>query len=546
LVVNNRNFHFLSVRVVEVKKGTKMRCALFLLGIFLALSTNALGQSCEWPAGGRQDASAPSPSQLMAESIRDGEGRDRDDERRDHDQVYWFVPLYGFQPDGAGGVKPYVQLDYMNLFAADSPWAQARGRIRIFKIYGGLVRAGPDSAMATIFAYLKQHHIALGLEWGPLTATAQCGANVEGYSAGPSDAIQAALKIKSLGGELAYVAMDEPLYFGHYSQGPATCQAPIATVAQQAGATALAFKSIFPDVQIGDIEPVNSVVNAAGADKWLADTKAWIEGFRNAAGFPLAFFHNDADWSVPLNRFIPDLQGLLEREEIPFGMIFDGADYPVSDAGWMAAAEEHIQAYNHSGNAPPDHVIFQTWNAFPTHALPETSPTAQSYLVDFYFSPQAQLSPAQILSKTKNAVLLPAGAVFWRSDCDLNTLGAAAANPVNEVAYSFCLVLARAAGPAGLQAFAPALANHSITLQFVLDAGFTSTEFQTRFSVASMSNSDFVAFLYGLVLFRLPTREESDRYVTALERGIDNRQQVFDSIIHTPEFVAKNPILSAL
>ena len=479
-----------------------------------------------------------------ADDNRDSDGRDRDDTQRRRDQLYWFAPLYAYVTDGAGGVKPLVQLDYMNVFTADSPWARARSHIRIVKIYPQLVDFGPDSAMSTIFAYLNQHHLALGLEYGPLTATAQCGQNVEGYSAGPSDAIRAALKIKSLGGNLAYVSMDEPLYFGHYSQDPGTCQSPIALLAQQAGATALAFKSVFPDVRIGDIEPLNSVIAAAGADRWLADTKAWIDGFRQAAGFPLAYFHDDADWSVPLNRFIPELQALLARENIPFGMIFDGTDNAVSDASWMAAAEEHIQAYNHSGNAQPAHVIFQTWNPYPTHVLPETSPLALSHLVDFYFSPKAFASPAQILSKA--VVLLPAGAVFWRNTCDLNTLGAAPANPVNEVAYDYCLVLARAADPGGLQGYAAALANHSITLQFVLDAGFMSTEFQTRFAVASMSNSDFVAFLYGLLLFRLPTRDESERYVTALERGIDSRQQVFDAIIHTPEFAATNPILRGL
>jgi hypothetical protein len=42
----------------------------------------------------------------------------------------------------------------------------------------------------------------------------------------------------------------------------------------------------------------------------------------------------------------------------------------------------------------PAHVIFQTWDPYPTRGLPETSPTALSCLVSFYFSPQAQVSPA--------------------------------------------------------------------------------------------------------------------------------------------------------
>src|SRR5215470_20253268 len=122
-----------------------------------------------------------------ADDNRDSDGRDRDDTQRRRDQLYWFAPLYAYVTDGAGGVKPLVQLDYMNVFTADSPWARARSHIRIVKIYPQLVDFGPDSAMSTIFAYLNQNHLALGLEYGPLTATAQCGQNVEGYSAGPSD-----------------------------------------------------------------------------------------------------------------------------------------------------------------------------------------------------------------------------------------------------------------------------------------------------------------------------------------------------------------------
>jgi hypothetical protein len=84
------------------------------------------------------------------------------------------------------------------------------------------------------------------------------------------------------------------------------------------------------------------------------------------------------------------MQELLTQNQIPFGMIFDGTDAATSDSAWMGAAEAHIQSYNQSGNAPPAQVLFQTWDPYSTHALPETSPPALTYLVDFYFSPQAQ------------------------------------------------------------------------------------------------------------------------------------------------------------
>jgi hypothetical protein len=153
-----------------------------------------------------------------------------------------------------------------------------------------------------------------------------------------------------------------------------------------------AYRAVFPDVQVGDIEPLDSFADPAGV--WVSTTQEWIGDFQAAAGFPLAFLHDDVTWTVPLNQYLPQLQPLLAQQSIPFGVIFNGTNNAVSDAGWMSAAEQNIQAYNSSGDAQPAQVIFQTWDPYPTHVLPETSPTSLSYLVDFYFSPQAQLSAA--------------------------------------------------------------------------------------------------------------------------------------------------------
>jgi hypothetical protein len=459
-------------------------------------------------------------------------------------QLIWFAPLFSFNSGANGLPAPYKQVDYMDLFAPDAPWTQARDHIKVFKLYEQFAVWGSDSDLETVFTYLKTNNLSLALEMGALTTSAQCGSGVEGYTSGPVSASYVATRVRLLGGDVKFVGMDEPLYYGHYYSGANGCQAPISTIARQAAATMQAVKAIFPDVLIGDIEPMDSVANADPSGNWLAITKLWIEGFKAEAGFPLAFFHDDATWSVPLGENVPRLQSLLGQEDIPFGMIYDGTDNAVSNSGWMSAAEEHIQAYNHSGNPQPEQVLFQTWNPYPTHALPETSPTAQTHLVDFYFSPQAQLSPDGDVSK--DAIILTGGAVLYRSTCSLDALGAAKVNATNEVAYTYCLLQARAADPAGLAGWLAALSSGSITLEELMDDFYNSQEFQGKYSIAAMTNSEFVTFLYGLVLFHVPDANELAEFTAELNSGRSSRQDVFNQIILGEEFRSKNSILGSV
>jgi hypothetical protein len=189
-------------------------------------------------------------------------------------------------------------------------------------------------------------------------------------------------------------------------------------------------------------------------------------------------------------------------------------------------------------------VLIDTWNIYPTDALPETSPTAMTYLVDFYFSPEAHLSPANDVSK--DAVIFLDGTVLYRSTCSLDSLGAASRNATNEVAYTYCLLQARAADPGGLASWSAALANQSITLLELLDDFYNSAEFQGKFPTASMTNSQFVTFVYGLVLFRVPDAAELSQFTSQLESGQATRQDVFNEIVQSDEFKQLNAILGSV
>jgi hypothetical protein len=115
-------------------------------------------------------------------------------------------------------------------------------------------------------------------------------------------------------------------------------------------------------------------------------------------GKPLAFFHFDVDWSNDWKPAAAALSGALAARHIPVGHIYNGDD-ETSDAAWMALAEEHMTDFETHAALMPDEAIFQSWQPYPKHLLPETDPTAFTYLIDRYFRERTTLA----LSSTASA-----------------------------------------------------------------------------------------------------------------------------------------------
>ena len=164
----------------------------------------------------------------------------------------------------------------------------------VFKMYGGIVSLLSDDVMTDFFRLLQEHHVALAMEMPPLSKNnwANCGSTSEGFTTRAQ--IEGWMrKIRKNGGELAYLAMDEPLYYGHiFDGGPRhgrACRVPIPELARDAAGNLGAVREIFPAVRIGDIEPVSFY--GTGPSPSREELTEWFEAFRAAWGAPLAFFH---------------------------------------------------------------------------------------------------------------------------------------------------------------------------------------------------------------------------------------------------------------
>jgi hypothetical protein len=272
----------------------------------------------------------------------------------------------------------------MAVFRSDIAAAEL-SHVDVFKIYAQFASRASDDDLRLIFAQLKRRHIALAMEAGPLTASEKCGRGVEGY--GGQTAVGLAERIKQLGGELAYLAMDEPAWYGHNFDGKNACQAQLLDVARDAASNMAAVRAIFPDVRIGDIEPAGQSSN----DRLLDEYREWADAFREAAGKPLSFFHVDVQWASHWLATIHRLADILRGKGIAFGIIYNGDEDDVSDKAWAAHAEEHYLSYEAETRGSPDHAVFQSWMPYPSHLLPDSETGSFTHLLKGYFRPRARI-----------------------------------------------------------------------------------------------------------------------------------------------------------
>ncbi len=275
--------------------------------------------------------------------------------------------------------------DYMDLFRPDAAWHTVAKQTRVFKIGPGFASQGREADLKQLFADLRRRHIALALEIGMLTVSDHCREKTEAYGE-PGVVERILLRIKRLGGDLDYIAMDEPFYYGHQYAGADACKLSAAQLAEDVAPNVAAARRIFPNVRIGDVEVVYYSTD------FLDATRDWIDAYAKATGTPLAFFHADESWSVQATRNLVPLAGFLERRRIRFGVIYNAGPQGTGDVQWAQAAIRHADQVESELGLHPDDALFQTWEKFPTRVLPETASGTLTHIALHYLKPRSSLS----------------------------------------------------------------------------------------------------------------------------------------------------------
>jgi hypothetical protein len=295
-------------------------------------------------------------------------------------------PTTWFAPIGATTAIPQTQgaTDYFDLFSPTAPWSAAATHVTVFKMYAGMLDLD-DATLRTMFADLKRRHIAFAIEWGPLDEPNRCGIG-EGFDG--AQGLHYAERIQALGGSLQYIAFDEPYDGAALYEGTNACHWTPLQTAQNAAKNLAQLQSVFPDAAAGDIEVLP---NGAALDTWLEGYQQWVDAWQAVTGKPLAFFHFDVDWSNDWKPAAAALTRALAARNIPVGHIYNGDD-GASDAAWIALGEQHMTDFETHAALIPDEAIFQSWEPYPKHLLPETDPTSFTYLINRYFRERTTLT----------------------------------------------------------------------------------------------------------------------------------------------------------
>jgi hypothetical protein len=311
--------------------------------------------------------------------------------------------LSGLAPSMFTAMRPGEQSDFLALFQPDAPWPHAASTVQVFKIYSQFIWVASDREIRDVFADLQRRKIALALEAGLMTATRDCGRG-EGYGAAGA-AKQIADRIIGLGGDLRYVAMDEPLWFGHQFDGATACHRSITDIAHDIATNVAVFKRAFPAVQVGDIEPFGSTQ----PPRWAELLIQWSRAYRDAVGQPLAFLHVDINWSGPWQSQVAVLVPQLRTIDLKFGIIYNGDHSDQTDLAWTHHAEQRFAAIEADPALAPEQAVLQTWMPQPAHMLPETQPGTMTWLVNRYVATRTHLTVRRFGGRLEGQLTTSAG-----------------------------------------------------------------------------------------------------------------------------------------
>lgn len=263
--------------------------------------------------------------------------------------------------------------DFMDMFDEHAPWQQAASQVKVFMTDPDFVIYGNEQMLSRMFADLKRRKIDFAVEMGMLYGDLKCG-KTEGYI-DPTAPWTLVNRLKKLGGELRYVAFDEPLFFGHRDT-PGGCKFPVPEVARQVAKHVADMRKIFPDLQFGDSEPIGQ----RHPDDWIQEVLQWTEAYRAAVGEPLAFFHADMAWDSPLwSEQLKTLSSYTHAKGIKLGIIYNGAGK--TGIEWTRTAEQRFMDIESRLKIVPNLAIIQTWDPQPDHMMPDSQPGTLTNLV---------------------------------------------------------------------------------------------------------------------------------------------------------------------
>lgn len=290
--------------------------------------------------------------------------------------LIWFGPLPPL-PTDAG--RPFTGADdFFELFDSEAEWETASGQVDVFLLYAEWVAHHATVAeLERILEDLDRRGIAVAVEGSPLTRTDECGTNAESWGGIP-EGRRVADKVIAADGVIDLWAMDAPLAYAHLVDYSGTCQWEPSRVAEEIAAFRDAMQGYFPDLVVGDTEPLWSDLPTSLYVDWLVT-------YEQVVGETLPFFHLDVDWGRPgWAEDAAALAGEVTASGSDFGIFYTGNRSDDTDRAWVQLAGERAVEFEGVAGDHPAHVLFQSWYDHPDRSLPDSDPTTFTGLITTY------------------------------------------------------------------------------------------------------------------------------------------------------------------
>jgi hypothetical protein len=346
---------------------------VLLISIYLVVINPACSSGTMAPAS---PTFTPPPTQTMTTQAATRVRPDPTPDLTTRPQI-WFGP----QPPNSAIAVP----DYFDLFEANAPWQQAARGIHVFMLYGGWINGrSTDAELQQAVADIQRRGLGIGFEMAPLQQTEECPHTIEGFGDPLWAATFVVTRIQQADGRANYAFLEHPYDAVAYSNAPEACRYSPERTAQDVALFVHSVRSVFPEIRIGAIETADHSVEAV---------RLWVEAYRAVVGEELDSFNFDLDYNRPgWPEQARAIEEYVHGRGMEFGIYYRGDENAASAAEWIATAEQRFVEYEVIAGGQPDRVIFQSWHPQPDHVLPETDPSAMTYLVNRYLQPRTKIT----------------------------------------------------------------------------------------------------------------------------------------------------------
>jgi len=294
-----------------------------------------------------------------------------------HAVQVWLQPWYGCTPCHSDG-----QVDANELFDQAASWPTAASQVEVIAFTAWWLGSMSDAELSRAIAWMKAHHVAMALEIEGLPSNPTCSGGIEGFE-DLSLAKSQIARLVRLDASPKYAAMDEPLWGGHYWNAVGACRYSFDALGQEIDRMVGLYKSAFPQIVVGDIEPVQAIT---AYPSWDTDLTQFLTAYHKYVGSPLGFFQFDIDytgnWAIPSRK----IAAALAARGVPIGLIYRAMRSDTSDASAVRDVIRQFETAEEGLGLSPSQAVFGGWSDYPSHLLPDTSPKSETYEVVRYNS----------------------------------------------------------------------------------------------------------------------------------------------------------------